>query len=214
MNITELLTSIYTQYKFSDLHLHANESPIVRIDGDLQRVNIPALTKEQVHELLYQIMPDKTRKDFEKNLEIDFSYDVDKLCRFRVNVYLQTGNIGGVFRAIPYQIKTIDELGLPTILKSIASNRQGLVLVTGQKGSGKSTTLAAMLEYLNTTVKKHIVTIEDPIEYVYENKKSLFSQRQVNSDTHSFAAALRSALREDADIILVGEIRDLETIRL
>ena len=213
MDITELL-AFSVQHKASDLHLSSGVSPMIRVDGDVRRINIPALEQKDVNSLVYDIMNDNQRKDYEQNLEVDFSFEVPNLARFRVNAFNSNRGPAAVFRTIPSDVLTLDDLGAPDIFKTIADNPRGLVLVTGPTGSGKSTTLAAMVDYINQTNHHHILTIEDPIEFVHENKLSLINQREVHRDTHSFSNALRSALREDPDVILVGELRDLETIRL
>ena len=213
MDITELL-AFTVQHKASDLHLSSGVSPMIRVDGDVRRINIPALEQKDVNSLVYDIMNDNQRKDYEQNLEVDFSFEVPNLARFRVNAFNSNRGPAAVFRTIPSDVLTLDDLGAPEIFKTIADNPRGLVLVTGPTGSGKSTTLAAMVDYINQTKHHHILTIEDPIEFVHDNKLSLINQREVHRDTHSFSNALRSALREDPDVILVGELRDLETIRL
>lgn len=213
MDITELL-SFAVKHNASDLHLSADSPPMIRVDGDVRKINIPALNHKQVQELVYDIMNDRQRKEYEQNLEADFSFEVPDLARFRVNVFVQNRGAAAVLRTIPSEVLSLDQLGCPEIFRSIADAPRGLVLVTGPTGSGKSTTLAAMVDYINEKKHHHILTIEDPIEFVHKNKLSLMNQREVHRDTHSFAAALRSALREDPDVILVGEMRDLETIRL
>ena len=213
MDITELL-AFSVQHKASDLHLSSGVSPMIRVDGDVRRINIPALEQKDVNSLVYDIMNDNQRKDYEQNLEVDFSFEVPNLARFRVNAFNSNRGPAAVFRTIASDVLTLDDLGAPDIFKTISDNPRGLVLVTGPTGSGKSTTLAAMVDYINQNKHHHILTIEDPIEFVHENKLSLINQREVHRDTHSFSNALRSALREDPDVILVGELRDLETIRL
>jgi len=198
----------------SDLHLSAGVPPMIRVDGDVRRINIPAMEHRQVHEMVYDIMNDKQRKDYEEFLETDFSFEIPGLARFRVNAFIQNRGAGAVFRTIPSKILTLEDLDCPKIFSEIASYPRGLVLVTGPTGSGKSTTLAAMMDHKNDNEYSHILTIEDPIEFVHESKKSLINQREVHRDTLGFNEALRSALREDPDTILVGELRDLETIRL
>ena len=187
---------------------------MIRVDGDIRRVNVPPLEHREVHDMVYDIMNDKQRKDFEEFLETDFSFEVPGLARFRVNAFNQNRGAGAVFRTIPSNVLSLEELGCPSIFKDICENKRGIVLVTGPTGSGKSTTLAAMMDHLNDTIYEHILTVEDPIEFVHESKKCLVNQREVHRDTLGFNEALRSALREDPDIILVGELRDLETIRL
>ena len=187
---------------------------MIRVDGDVKRINLPAMEHKEVHAMIYDIMNDKQRKDFEEFLEADFSFEIPNLARFRVNAFNQNRGAAAVFRTIPSTVLTLEELGAPEIFKEIADNPRGIVLVTGPTGSGKSTTLAAMVDYRNEKDNEHILTIEDPIEFVHQSKKCLVNQREVHRDTLGFSEALRSALREDPDIILVGELRDLETIRL
>ncbi len=213
MDITELL-AFSTKNNASDLHLSAGLPPMIRVDGDIRRVNVPPLEHREVHDMVYDIMNDKQRKDFEEFLETDFSFEVPGLARFRVNAFNQNRGAGAVFRTIPSNVLSLEELGCPAIFKDICQNKRGIVLVTGPTGSGKSTTLAAMMDHLNDSIYEHILTVEDPIEFVHESKKCLVNQREVHRDTLGFNEALRSALREDPDIILVGELRDLETIRL
>ena len=213
MDITELL-AFSAKQGASDLHLSAGLPPMIRVDGDVRRINLPPLEHKQVHALIYDIMNDKQRKDYEEFLETDFSFEVPGVARFRVNAFNQNRGAGAVFRTIPSKVLTMEDLGMGEVFKKITDVPRGLVLVTGPTGSGKSTTLAAMLDYLNSNKYHHILTIEDPIEFVHESKKCLVNQREVHRDTLGFSEALRSALREDPDIILVGEMRDLETIRL
>jgi twitching motility protein PilT len=213
MDIAELL-AFSVKHNASDLHLSAGLPPMIRVDGDIRRVNVPALEHKTVHALVYDIMNDKQRKDYEEFLEVDFSFEIPGLARFRVNAFNQDRGAAAVFRTIPSKVLTLEELDAPGVFKDICDNPRGLVLVTGPTGSGKSTTLAAMMDYKNNTEYGHILTIEDPIEFVHQSKKCLLNQREVHRDTLGFAEALRSALREDPDIILVGEMRDLETIRL
>ncbi len=213
MDITELL-AFSAKQGASDLHLSAGLPPMIRVDGDVRRINLPPLDHKQVHALIYDIMNDKQRKDYEEFLETDFSFEVPGVARFRVNAFNQNRGAGAVFRTIPSKVLTMEDLGMGEIFKKVSDVPRGLVLVTGPTGSGKSTTLAAMLDYLNNNKYHHILTVEDPIEFVHESKKCLVNQREVHRDTLGFNEALRSALREDPDIILVGEMRDLETIRL
>ncbi|GEA05386.1 twitching motility protein PilT [Alteromonas sp. KUL42] len=213
MDITELL-AFSVKNNASDLHLSAGLPPIIRVDGDIRKLNVPALDHKQVHALVYEIMNDMQRKEYEENLETDFSFEVKGLSRFRVNAFVQNRGAAAVLRTIPSDVLTLEDLGAPEIFKEIINQPTGIVLVTGATGSGKSTTLAAMIDHINTHKREHILTIEDPIEFVHDNKLSLINQREVHRDTHSFNNALRSALREDPDVILVGELRDLETIRL
>ncbi len=187
---------------------------MIRVDGDVRRIKMPLLDHKQVHSLVYDIMNDKQRKDFEEFYETDFSFEIPGLARFRVNAFNQNRGAGAVFRTIPTDILSMETLGMGKVFQDLADKPRGLVLVTGPTGSGKSTTLAAMVDYVNDTRNDHILTIEDPIEFVHQSKKCLVNQREVHRDTLGFAEALRSALREDPDIILVGEMRDLETIRL
>ena len=213
MDISQLL-AFSVKNGASDLHLSAGVPPMIRVDGDVRRINVPAMEHRQVHEMVYDIMNDKQRKDYEEFLETDFSFEIPGLARFRVNAFIQNRGAGAVFRTIPSKILTLEDLACPKIFEEIASYPRGLVLVTGPTGSGKSTTLAAMMDHKNENEYSHILTIEDPIEFVHESKKSLINQREVHRDTLGFNEALRSALREDPDTILVGELRDLETIRL
>ncbi|WP_374296656.1 type IV pilus twitching motility protein PilT [Acinetobacter sp.] len=213
MDITELL-AFSVKNGASDLHLSSGLPPMIRVDGEVKRINLPAMEHKDVHRLIYDIMNDKQRRDYEEQLETDFSFEVPGVARFRVNAFNQNRGAGAVFRTIPSKVLTMEQLGLGQTFKNIAEYPRGLVLVTGPTGSGKSTTLAALLDYINDNRYDHILTVEDPIEFVHTSKKCLINQREVHRDTHGFNEALRSALREDPDIILVGEMRDLETIRL
>ena len=212
-DISQLL-AFGVKNKASDLHLSAGVPPMIRVDGDVRRINMPPLEHKDVHDMVYDIMNDKQRKDYEEFLECDFSFEIPNLARFRVNAFNQNRGAGAVFRTIPSKILTLEDLNCPKIFVDIAQQPRGLVLVTGPTGSGKSTTLAAIVNYINENEFGHILTIEDPIEFVHESKKCLVNQREVHKDTLGFNEALRSALREDPDTILVGEMRDLETIRL
>lgn len=213
MDITQLLT-FATQQKSSDLHISAGEPPMIRVDGDVKKIKVPPLTAEQTHAMVYDIMGDTQRKIFEEYSDVDFSIDIGEIARFRVNVFRQKRGVGAVFRTIPTKIYSMEQLNLPPILRKLTEFEKGLILVTGPTGSGKSTTLAAMLDHINDNFEGHILTIEDPIEFVHKTKKCLVNQREVGPHTKSFSNALRAALREDPDIILVGEMRDLETIQL
>jgi len=213
MDITELL-AFSNKQGASDLHLSAGLPPMIRVDGDIRRINVPPMDHKDVHSLIYEIMNDKQRRDFEEFLETDFSFEVPGVARFRVNAFNQNRGAGAVFRTIPSKVLTMEDLGMGQVFRDIAMLPRGICLVTGPTGSGKSTTLAAMLDYVNDNKYEHILTIEDPIEFVHQSKKCLVNQREVHRDTLGFNEALRSALREDPDIILVGELRDLETIRL
>jgi twitching motility protein PilT len=213
MDITDLLT-FSTKNNASDLHLSAGLPPMIRVDGDIRRINMPELEHKEVHSMIYDIMNDKQRRDFEEFLEVDFSFELPGIARFRVNAFNQDRGAAAVFRTIPVDILTLEDLNCPQSFKEIINVPRGIVLVTGPTGSGKSTTLAALMDYKNDNVYEHILTIEDPIEFIHKSKKCLINQREVHKHTHGFTEALRVALREDPDIILVGEMRDLETIRL
>jgi len=213
MDITQLL-AFGVEQGASDCHLSAGEPPMIRIHGDLKKLDHPPLTKEEAHALVYDIMNDAQRKAFEETHECDFSFEMGAMARFRVNVFMQRKGEGAVFRTIPTKILTLEQLEMPAILKQLCEKEKGLILVTGPTGSGKSTTLAGMVDYLNESFEGHILTVEDPIEFVHQSKKCLVNQRELGPHTNSFANALRAALREDPDIILVGEMRDLETIQL
>ena len=210
----EDLLQFTVKHKASDLHISAGMPAMIRVDGEMTRINMPAMSHQVAHRLIYDIMNDKQRADFEEFFETDFSFAIPNLARFRVNAFNQDRGAGAVFRTIPSRVLTLEDLGMGEIFKKVSDFKRGIVLVTGPTGSGKSTTLAAMIDYINETRKEHILTIEDPIEFVHQSKKSLINQREVHRDTLGFEPALRSALREDPDVILVGELRDLETIRL
>jgi twitching motility protein PilT len=213
MDISELL-AFSVKNKASDLHLSAGLPPMIRVHGDVRRINLPPLEHKDVHAMIYDIMNDGQRKTYEEMLECDFSFEIPGLARFRVNAYNQERGAAAVLRTIPSKVLSLADLNCPPIFADLALKPRGLVLVTGPTGSGKSTTLAAMVNHVNETEYAHILTIEDPIEFVHESKKCLINQREVGPHTLSFNNALRSALREDPDVILVGEMRDLETIRL
>ena len=213
MEISELL-AFSVKNKASDLHLSAGLPPMIRVHGDIRRINVPPLNNQEVRAMIYDIMSDAQRKGYEEHLELDFSFELRDVARFRVNAFNQERGAGAVFRTIPSLVLTLEQLEAPKIFKEIADTPRGIVVVTGPTGSGKSTTLAAMVDYVNENQYGHILTIEDPIEFVHKSKRCLVNQREVGPHTHGFAEALRSALREDQDVILVGEMRDLETIRL
>jgi len=213
VDISDLL-AFSVKNKASDLHLSAGLPPMIRVHGDVRKINVPSMDHSQVHDMVYDIMNDGQRKVYEETLECDFSFEIPNLARFRVNAFNHNRGSGAVFRTIPSKILTLEQLNCPPIFKEIADTPRGIVLVTGPTGSGKSTTLAAMVDYINENEMGHILTVEDPIEFVHTSKKCLINQREVGPHTLSFQNALRSALREDPDVILVGEMRDLETIRL
>lgn len=212
-DIVQLLT-LGVKNKASDLHISAGMPPLFRINGDIKQVNIPSLDDKMVHDMIYDIMPEAVKKVYEETWDCDFSFEVNGLARFRVNAFKQNRGLAAVFRTIPSEVLTLQQLNTPKLFSELMHKTKGLVLVTGPTGSGKSTTLAGMIDYYNNTFNGHILTVEDPIEFVHNSKKSLVNQREVGPMTMSFNSALRSALREDPDLILVGEMRDLETIRL
>lgn len=213
MDIAELLAFSHKN-KASDLHLSAGMPPMIRVDGEMKRINLPTLDDETVLKMIFDIMNDQQRKTYEEQLEVDFSFEIPGVARFRVNAFNQDRGPAAVFRTIPSVVLSLDDLDAPQIFRELVEKPRGLVLVTGPTGSGKSTTLAAMVDYINENQRAHILTVEDPIEFVHTSKKCLINQRELNKNTHSFDNALKSALREDPDVILVGELRDLETIRL
>ncbi len=195
----------------SDLHITTNSPPQVRVDGILRPLDYPEMTPAETKQLAYSVLTDAQKHRFEETLELDFSFGIKGLSRFRANIFNQRGAVGAVFRAIPYEIRSFDQLGLPAVVETLCAKPRGLILVTGPTGSGKSTTLAAMVDKVNRDRHEHIITIEDPIEYLHPHKNCLVNQREVHSDTHSFSNALRAALRQDPDVVLIGELRDLDT---
>ena len=212
VSLSELLHKL-SEIGGSDLHITTGTPPLVRVHGEIRALDgYRPLTSGETKQLAYSVLTDAQKHRFEENLELDFSFGVKGLSRFRANVFNQRGAVGAVFRAIPYEIKTFDELGLPQVLQELCTKPRGLVLVTGPTGSGKSTTLAAVIDKINKERHEHILTIEDPIEFLHNHKSCIVNQREVNADTHGFAQALRTALRQDPDVVLVGEMRDLETI--
>jgi len=211
LDIKKLLKSVLA-FKSSDLHLVVGSEPQIRIDKELRPLNLPKLNAKEVEEMAYSLIEDKLKKEFEEHNELDFSFELKNIGRFRANYYRTIHGIACAFRMIPIDIPTLDEYGNPPIFKELIKREKGLILVTGPTGSGKSTTLASMLHEINLTERRHIITVEDPVEFVHKNEKSLFSQRNVGSNTNSFASALKYALRQDPDIILIGEMRDAETI--
>lgn len=213
MDLTELL-AFAVKNGASDIHVSSGLPPLIRIDGDIRKVKVDALQSNHVHDMIYDIMLDDQRKEFEERLEADFAFELPNIARFRVNAFNQSRGPAAAFRTIPTEVLTLEALNAPGIFKSLSDKHRGLVLVTGPTGSGKSTTLAAMVDYVNHNKKGHILTIEDPIEFVHKSQNCLINQREVGRDTQSFNNALRSALREDPDVILVGEMRDVETISL
>ena len=209
--LEQLLRSI-KDYGASDLHLNVNAEPMLRLDGRLTPLNLPKLTNDDVIQLCYSVLTERQKAAFEEDLELDFSFEIPNVARFRANYYYEREHLAAVFRIIPQRPLTLTELNAPAVFKQIIKKEKGLILVTGPTGSGKSTTLAAMINEINEMFAKHIITIEDPIEFVHQHKKSLISQREVGRDTKAFLNALRAALREDPDVILIGEMRDKETI--
>src|SRR5512136_423665 len=211
MTFAEMLQKVM-QSGGSDLHLVTNSPPQMRVDGELRPLDMPSLTPADTKRLAYSVLNDSQKHSFEEKWEIDFSFGIKDLCRFRGNVFTQRGAVGAVFRVIPFEIKSFEALGLPSVIEKLCDKPRGLILVTGPTGSGKSTTLAAMIDKINRERYEHILTIEDPIEFLHSHKSCIVNQREVNNDTHSFAEALRVALREDPDVVLIGEMRDLETV--
>jgi twitching motility protein PilT len=213
LTIPQLLRFAVAQ-KASDVHISAGEPPMLRVHGEIERIDVPALTAEDTHRLIFDTLSDSQRRAFQEKLEVDFAFELDDTLRFRVNAFMQNRGEGAVFRSIPHKIPRFEDLGLPAVIKQMCEADRGLFLVTGPTGSGKSTTLAAMIDHINESTSNHILTLEDPIEFVHKSKRCLVNQREIGVQSHSFSAALKSALREDPDVILVGELRDLETISL
>lgn len=213
-NLNKLLSYLARSEGGSDLHLQVNQPPVFRINGRLARSSYPALSEADIQVMAMSIMNDVQRKRFMAERDIDLSYEIQGVARYRVNAFFQRGKVGSAFRLIPFKVKTIDELALPLILKDLTLKPRGFILITGPTGSGKSTTLAAMIEHMNTNVKRHIITVEDPIEFSFEDKMCLAEQREIGIDSHSFEIALKHVMRENPDAIMIGEMRDLETISL
>jgi twitching motility protein PilT len=211
VTLAEMLQKVL-QAGGSDLHLSSGSPPQLRVDGKLSPMEVPALTPAETKRLAYSVMTDTQKHKFEEKWEIDFSFGIKDLCRFRANVFTQRGTVGAVFRLIPFEIRTFDALSLPPVVEKLCEKPRGMILVTGPTGCGKSTTLAAMIDKINRERHEHILTIEDPIEFLHSHKSCLVNQREIDNDTHSFSDALRVALREDPDVVLVGEMRDLETV--